>query len=79
MINEILSGWKNFLTRPEVTENTARHRAKLCAACPNAKRGKLLAFIKDDLTEIQGNYCNLCKCPLSAKVRSNDICPINKW
>lgn len=30
----------------------------------------LTAFINDELTEIKGAYCNLCKCPLSAKVRS---------
>ncbi|WP_330444222.1 hypothetical protein [Flavobacterium sp. C4GT6] len=79
MLNEILSGWKNFIQKSEVTENTARKRAALCALCPHAAKGKLLVFIKDDLKEIQGTYCNICKCPLSAKVRSNDICPENKW
>jgi hypothetical protein len=28
---------------------------------------------------VQGAYCNACGCPLSAKVRSNDICPEHKW
>jgi hypothetical protein len=78
-IKTILSGWKNYLDTSEVTENTAKQRAALCAACPHAKQGKLLAFIKDSLTEIQGAYCALCHCPLSVKVRSNDICPDNKW
>jgi hypothetical protein len=78
-ISKILSGWKNYLTKPEVTETLARRRATYCAACPHAKHGKLLAFVKDDLAEVNGAYCNLCKCPLSAKVRSNDICPLNKW
>lgn len=78
-INAILSGWKNFISKSEVTEATAKTRAAICAACPNAKQGKLLAFINDSLTEIQGAYCNTCGCPLSAKVRSNDICPENKW
>lgn len=78
-ITKILSGWKNFITKPEVAENLARQRAAHCAACPHAKHGLLLAFIKDSLIEVEGAYCSLCKCPLSAKVRSNDVCPLNKW
>jgi hypothetical protein len=78
-MKNILSGWKNFLSQPEVTETTATARAEICATCPSLRHGTLLAFIKDRLTEIEGAYCNVCKCPLSAKVRSNDICPENKW
>jgi hypothetical protein len=79
MLKEILSGWKNYLSKSEVTETTARQRAAICAACPHAKQGKLLTFVKDTLKEVQGAYCNACGCPLSAKVRSNDICPEHKW
>lgn len=79
MLNQILTGWKNFLDKSEVIEETARHRAEICAACPSAKQGRLLAFIKDSLTEIEGAYCSICSCPLSTKIRSNDICPDNKW
>lgn len=79
MIRKFLTGWKNFIDKSEVVETVARHRAAICAGCPNAMQGKLLAFIKDELTEIQGAYCKACGCPLSAKIRSNDICPENKW
>ncbi|TRW22574.1 hypothetical protein FMM05_16980 [Flavobacterium zepuense] len=79
MLQNILTGWKNYLSKSEVTEAIAKHRAAVCAACPNARQGKLLTFIKDRLKEVEGTYCNTCKCPLSAKVRSNDICPKNKW
>ncbi|QYJ68929.1 hypothetical protein [Flavobacterium litorale] len=78
-VSKILSGWKNYLSKSEVTEAIATERAALCAACPHAKQGKLLAFVKDTLKEVEGAYCNQCGCPLSAKIRSNDICPINKW
>jgi len=78
-ISLILEGWKNYLAKSEVTETIAAGRAAICAACPHAKQGKLLAFVKDSLQEIEGAYCGLCSCPLSAKVRSNDICPKNKW
>ena len=79
MLQNILTGWKNYLDKTEVTESLAQQRATLCAACPHARQGKLLTFIKDSLTTIEGAYCNICKCPLSAKVRSNDTCPKNKW
>jgi hypothetical protein len=78
-ITHILAGWKNYIDKSGVTEAVAKNRAALCASCPHAKQGKLLAFIKDSLEEIEGAYCNICSCPLSAKVRSNDICPKNKW
>jgi len=78
-LNHILNGWKNYLDKSEVTEALAKQRATVCAACPYAKHGKLLAFVKDSIKEVEGFYCAVCSCPLSAKVRSTDICPENKW
>ena len=79
-IKNILNGWQNFINKSEVTETLAKERAEICAKCPQAKQGKILAFINDDLQEIQGNYCNLCRCPLSAKVRSiKEKCDMSKW
>ena len=78
-VKAILTGWRNFMDKSEVVEEKAGQRAKICAACPNAKQGKLLIFVKDTLEEVQGAYCDVCKCPLSAKIRSTDICPIRKW
>jgi len=78
-VNHILNGWKNYIDKSEVTETLAKKRAAICVACPHAKHGKLLTFVKDSLKEVEGYYCSLCYCPLSAKVRSTDICPENKW
>lgn len=78
-LKNILDGWENFIDKSEVVENVAKERALKCSQCPELKHGKLLAFIKDELTQIQGCYCNKCKCPLSAKIRSNDKCPLGKW
>lgn len=78
-IKAILTGWKNFIDKSEVVEEKAKERAAICAACPYAKQGKLLTFVKDTLKEVQGAYCEKCGCPLSAKIRSIDICPIDKW
>lgn len=79
MIKDILSGWSNFIDKSEVTEAIAKERAAICSTCVHAKKGILTAFIKDDLKEIQGYYCNDCLgCPLSAKIRTKDnIC--KKW
>lgn len=82
MINiiDIISGWKNFISKSEVTEEIAKERAKICATCEHAKHSTTLnAFIKDELKEVEGYYCNDCEgCPLSAKIRTkNDIC--KKW
>jgi hypothetical protein len=79
MIKDILTGWKNYLDKSEVVEEIAKERAAICAICPHAKQGKLLTFVRDTLKEVQGAYCNECGCPLSAKIRSSDICPKLKW
>jgi len=78
-VKVILTGWKNFIDKSEVVEQVAKDRAAICSACPHAKQGKILAFIKDTLKEVEGAYCDQCGCPLSAKVRSSDICPKQKW
>lgn len=79
-LDNILSGWSNYLDKSDVSEKLAKERAKKCSVCPHAKHGKLLIFVKDDLKEIEGNYCDLCKCPLSAKVRSiNEKCDDKQW
>jgi hypothetical protein len=76
----ILNGWGNFIDKSEVTEKIAEQRAEICVKCNECKDGKLLALIKDDLKEIQGHYCKLCYCPISAKIRSElETCPLNKW
>ena len=75
----ILKGWKNFISKSDVIEKVAKERAAVCASCPYAKQGKLLTFVKDTLEEVQGAYCDKCGCPLSAKGRSSDICPLDKW
>lgn len=73
---QIFKGWFNFLTG---LDGLAKEKAKHCNECPNKKHGKLLEFIKDDLKEVEGFYCDICKCPLSAKLRSDDKCPLNHF
>ena len=80
-LNNILNGWSNFMKRSEVTELVAVSRATFCIDCPEAKYSKTIkALVKDDLKDIEGFVCNKCKCPLSAKLRSeNETCPLKHW
>lgn len=79
-ISNILNGWQNFIDKSEVSEKLAKDRAEYCSVCPKAKKGMLTAFINDSLTEIKGMYCDVCMCPLSAKIRSIDEkCPLELW
>ena len=79
-IYNILDGWKNFISKSEVSEELAKQRAEHCLNCVELKKGGITAFINDDFKEIEGYYCNNCKCPLSAKLRSKkEKCPLKKW
>ena len=76
-ISTILKAWSNVIIKDDAIEQEAKRRAKICASCPLAKQGKILTFVKDSLKEVEGFYCGECKCPLTAKIRSEDIC--RKW
>jgi hypothetical protein len=79
-IKNILNGWQNFISKSEVVEKLAEDRAGHCISCVELKEGRLLVFIKDDLKEIEGCYCSICTCPISAKIRSKkETCPLKKW
>lgn len=79
-INNILEGWKNFLFKTEVTELLAKKRAESCVKCSEAVETMLTAYVNDDIKEIKGYKCNLCDCPLSAKLRTEkENCPLKKW
>ena len=79
-INNILSGWSNFILKSEVTEELAKKRALVCIDCSECVKSKLTAFVNDDIKQIKGYKCNICNCPLSAKLRTEkEKCPLNKW
>lgn len=78
-INNIIQGWKTYL-KGETSEEAIK-RSKACRECPEAVFGSYEVFMTDKtLKEVSGLKCNVCKCPLSTKLRSkNEKCPLNKW
>jgi len=79
---KIFDGWKNYAFPSVNTEKLAQVRAQICSECPQAVYLLYTAFIvKDKETkEIEGYVCDLCNCPLSAKIRSvKENCPDGRW
>jgi len=75
----IINGWTNYISE-DVPNAVVSVRAEICGGCPHAVKAKLLFMVKDSLKEIQGYKCELCGCPLSAKIRQDvEKCDIGKW
>lgn len=77
-IKNIAEGWSSLMLG--LNSDMAKERAFHCKDCTYAVEGKFEEFVNDELKEVQGLKCGLCKCSLSAKLRSkNEKCPISKW
>lgn len=80
---QIIEGFTNYTFSSETIEEMAKVRAKKCASCQEANPKFIFQKFKDNvLTDIEGMGCNLCRCLLSAKVRSvMEKCPHpdKKW
>jgi len=65
VLNEIISGWKNYVFPNKEVEKIATERMLTCLDCSKLKTNK---------------RCGLCGCFMPAKVRSiKSKCPLNKW
>ena len=74
MIKEWIKAYREFPTDED------RRRAEICKSCDYAKHSEFLELIKGKVRDVRGLYCDLCKCPLVAKIKTKDkkhICP--KW
>lgn len=79
-LRSIVKGWSGYIFESEEIEAMAKLRAVECAKCPNAVKGLHDKILDDRIDKVEGMVCNECKCPLSAKLRSEDEkCPLNKW
>jgi hypothetical protein len=66
-ISRIINGWKNYIIKNNDVETKAQVRISICNGCDKKA------------TQLGIEVCGECHCPLVAKVRSNDNCPLNKW
>jgi hypothetical protein len=64
-LNEIISGWKNYIFPNKQVEELAIERMEICLGCDKLKDNK---------------RCGVCGCFMPAKVRSvKSTCPLKKW
>ena len=80
-VKDIVSGFSYLVIEDSEVEAKAKARAEVCGGCKFAKyNGKLNTVVVDNKThKVKGMYCGVCSCSLSAKVRSDDPCPLGKW
>ena len=64
-LEEIISGWKNYVFKNPAMEEIAKQRVRKCLECDKLKK----------------NYtCRICGCYIPAKTRSErSKCPEKKW
>jgi len=75
----MIKEWVSVLKGKQTTLEEKR-RANICVKCNHHSTANFLKWFENDIKEINGLYCNLCKCPLVAKIKTTDkkhIC--KKW
>ena len=79
-MKNIIDGWYYVLVKNPEIELIAKQRAEHCKDCKHAVNKKILKFIDNNLLEVEDKVCDLCNCPLIAKLRSiNENCKLKKW
>lgn len=76
-MKNFFTGWGNFLLGLNTKE--AKRKANICLDCDHLESGKIEIIKDNKIKEISGAICGKCKCPLSAKLRSDDKCPIGRF
>jgi len=76
-ISKIIKGWYRVANGKTTKED--KRKADICNECEFANYKNYLDFVDDELKNVKGFVCELCDCPLIAKIRSGDECPANKW
>lgn len=76
-IFDIFEGWSNLALGLDT--DGARLKAEICKTCEHAKQMKIEIIEDKQIKEISGLCCDICHCPLSAKLRSSSKCDLNKF
>lgn len=61
------------------TTKDHKRRMDICNKCSLAVYKKYTDFVDDELKSVKGFVCGGCGCPLIAKIRSDEDCPLKKW
>lgn len=61
------------------TTKEHKRRSDICDKCKLKEYKTILDFINDELVNIKGFRCGVCKCPLAALIRSEDTCEKGYW
>lgn len=75
---EFIKGWSKYILGSEITEDE-KNKANICFDCDKKYKGNLTILKDGKFKEIEGWQCSECFCPLSAIIRSDKKCPINKF
>ena len=79
-LHNILQGWKGYVWETKEIEAMAKDRAIECSRCEYAVKGFVAELFEDGIKDIEGLKCDLCDCPLSGLLRSEDSqCKLGKW
>jgi len=73
----MITGWSNLLF--ELETEKAKEKSFFCLECKERKFTNFEIIKDNQIKELNGYICNLCKCPLIAKLRSDSKCPLNKF
>jgi len=77
-MSDIVTGFKNYLNNTNSKE--IKHKVDICLSCEFIDDTLLLKVLRDiNYPKLTGKRCDKCKCVLSAKLRSDSKCPINKF
>ena len=76
-IFNIIGGWANLLL--ELETESAKEKSYFCLDCKERKFSKFELIKDNEIKELNGYICGICKCPLVAKLRSDSKCPLNKF
>jgi len=75
----MIKEWISIITNKSVTLKEFE-RSKICGKCKHKTYTRYLELIKSEIKDVQGYYCNKCKCPLISKLKTDNpkhIC--DKW
>lgn len=79
-LTNIYEGWKNYLQNNPEMLPVVKERAEHCSGCKESDKGFYLMWFGDEVKQIEGLICKLCKCPLSTLLRApKSECKLNKW